>query len=114
SQDPRRHFDHDKILDYVKDKPLEFKPGSRYEYSNSDNIAVALIAEAVTKKDYEQLLSDLVYRPLNLNRTILPSGFTVPKPFIAGYDLSGKSPKDITTAISVSSVWASGGIISTP
>lgn len=46
--DPRRHFDSRKLLRYVAGEPLRFRPGSAYRYSNSDNIAVALIAEAAT------------------------------------------------------------------
>lgn len=33
---------------FVADADLAFRPGSRYEYSNSDNIVVGLMCEAVT------------------------------------------------------------------
>jgi D-alanyl-D-alanine carboxypeptidase len=62
--DPRHHFDSRHLLDFVADEPLLFPPGSRYHYSDSDNIAVALMAEAATGTRYEQLLRELVYRPL--------------------------------------------------
>lgn len=54
--DPRRTFDPRRLLDFVADEPLRFRPGSRYHYSNSDNIAVALMAEAATHRPYEELL----------------------------------------------------------
>ncbi|KAB1142405.1 beta-lactamase family protein [Streptomyces luteolifulvus] len=113
--DPRHHFDSRRLLDWVADEPLRFAPGSRYEYSNSDNIAVALMAEAVTRTPYEQLLRRLVYRPLEMRDTSLPQGFRIPEPFLHGYDMSDPdSPEDISEAVSASGVWASGGIISTP
>ncbi|KUL44011.1 hypothetical protein ADL12_05535 [Streptomyces regalis] len=56
SADPRHRFDSRRLLDYVADQPLRFRPGSRYQYSNSDNIAVALMAEAATGARYERLL----------------------------------------------------------
>ena len=31
-----------------RDEPLDFPAGSRYEYSNTDNIVVAMMAEAAT------------------------------------------------------------------
>lgn len=71
-EDPRHHFDSRRLLDFVADRDLLFPPGSKYEYSNSDNIAVALMAEAVTGQRYEQLLEQLVYRPLHLRQTSLP------------------------------------------
>ncbi|WP_261719998.1 serine hydrolase domain-containing protein [Streptomyces sp. FZ201] len=113
--DPRHHFDSRKLLDYVADRPLNFRPGSRYQYSNSDNIAVALMAEAVTGERYERLLRELVYRPLGLRNTSLPQGYRMPTPYLHGYDVTpGEPTEDVSELISMSGVWASGGIVSTP
>ncbi|WP_069770698.1 serine hydrolase [Streptomyces sp. LUP30] len=115
SADPRHHFDSRHLLDYVADEPLRFRPGSRYEYSNSDNIAVALMAEAVTGAPYEALLRRLVYRPLGLRDTSLPQGYRLPEPYLHGYDMSDPaSPQDVSELVSASGAWASGGMVSTP
>ncbi|MFG2279586.1 serine hydrolase domain-containing protein [Streptomyces asoensis] len=115
SADPRHRFDSRRLLDYVADEPLRFPPGSRYAYSNSDNIAVALMAEAVTGTPYEQLLRRLVYRPLELRDTSLPQGYRIPEPYLHGYDVSDPAaPLDVSELVSASGAWASGGIISTP
>ncbi|MDQ0956608.1 D-alanyl-D-alanine carboxypeptidase [Streptomyces sp. B4I13] len=113
--DPRHHFDSRHLLDYVADEPLLFAPGSRYAYSNSDNIAVALMAEAVTGTPYEQLLRRLVYRPLGLRDTSLPQGYRMPEPYLHGYDVSDPTAlEDVSELVSASGAWASGGIVSTP
>ncbi|MEH0541707.1 serine hydrolase [Streptomyces sp. B21-105] len=113
--DPRHRFDSRHLLDYVSGEPLLFAPGSRYAYSNSDNIAVALMAEAVTGTPYEELLRRLVYRPLKLRETSLPQGYRMPKPYLHGYDVSDPvSPEDVSELVSASGAWASGGIVSTP
>ncbi|MGB8945133.1 MAG: serine hydrolase domain-containing protein [Streptomyces sp.] len=115
TEDPRRHFDSRRLLDFVAGEPLAFRPGSRYTYSNSDNIAVALMAEAVTDRPYEDLLAELVYRPLDLRSTSLPQGYRMPKPYMHGYDVTPPNPpEDLSEVLSASGVWASGGIISTP
>lgn len=115
TENPRRRFDSRRLLDFVADEPLAFRPGSRYEYSNSDNIAVALMAEAVTDRRYEDLLDELVYRPLELHSTSLPQGYRMPRPYMHGYDVTGQNPpEDVSEVLSASGVWASGGIISTP
>jgi len=114
SSNPRMHFDHSKLLDYVRSEPLEFAPGTKYEYSNSDNIAVGMMVEAVTGESYESQLASFVYDPLDLAQTSLPSGFAIPRPFIHGYDVSERKPQDLSTVLSASGVWASGGIIATP
>lgn len=112
--DPRREFDPRRLLDFVRDEPLRFRPGTRYQYSNSDNIAVALMAEASTGRRYERLLRELVYRPLRLHDTSLPRGYEMPEPYLHGYDMSTEPPEDVSEVLSASSVWASGGIVSTP
>ncbi|WP_327347123.1 serine hydrolase domain-containing protein [Streptomyces europaeiscabiei] len=113
--DPRRTFDPRRLLDFVADEPLRFRPGSRYQYSNSDNIAVALMAEAATHRPYEELLRRLVYRPLGLNDTSLPLGYELPEPYMHGYAVEPPAPpEDVSEVLSASGVWASGGIVSTP
>ncbi|MFJ5548095.1 serine hydrolase domain-containing protein [Streptomyces sp. NPDC093225] len=113
--DPRHVFDPHHLLDFVADEPLRFRPGSLYEYSNSDNIAAAYMAEAVTGRPYEELLEELVYRPLGLHRTSLPLGYRLPRPFLHGYAVDPPAePEDVSEAISASGAWASGGIVSTP
>lgn len=113
--DPRHHFDSRRLLDFVADEPLAFPPGSQYQYSNSDNIAVALMAEAVTGRRYEELLRRTVYRPLGLRSTSLPQGFLIPEPYLHGYEVDPPNPpEDVSTVLSASGVWASGGIVSTP
>ncbi|MFE7551474.1 serine hydrolase domain-containing protein [Streptomyces gardneri] len=113
--DPRHHFDSRRLLDFVADKDLLFPPGSRYEYSNSDNIAIALMAEAATGRPYERLLDRLLYQPLDLRQTSLPQGYRLPEPYLHGYDVTPPAPpEDISELIGASGVWASGGIVSTP
>ncbi|MFK0170678.1 serine hydrolase domain-containing protein [Streptomyces sp. NPDC090306] len=113
--DPHHHFDSRRLLDYVAGDPLRFRPGSSYRYSNSDNIAVALMAEQATGSPYERLLRSLVYRPLALRDTSLPQGYRLPSPYLHGYDVTPPAaPEDISEVLSASGVWASGGIVSTP
>ncbi|TQK45332.1 D-alanyl-D-alanine carboxypeptidase [Streptomyces sp. SLBN-118] len=113
--DPHHLFDSRRLLDFVADEPPAFPPGSQYQYSNSDNIAVALMAEAVTGRRYEELLRWNVYRPLDLRNTSLPQGFRLPEPYLHGYAVDPpEPPEDVSTVLSASGVWASGGIVSTP
>jgi D-alanyl-D-alanine carboxypeptidase len=104
------------VLSFVTDQPLVFPNGTRYEYSNTDNLVIGLMAERATGRSYEQLLRDLVWRPLGLRRTSFPSGFLLPRPFVSGYvfDAPGQPLENVSEEISVSSVWAAGAIVSTP
>jgi D-alanyl-D-alanine carboxypeptidase len=111
--DPLRRFTPQDLIAYVADRPLQFRPGSSYEYSNTDNIVVALMAEAETDRSYERLLRSHVYSPLRLSETSLPSGPLLPRPFAHGYDIKSQPLEDISEAFGMSGVWASGGMVST-
>lgn len=112
---PQQYFAPRDLIDFVRDQPLGFAPGTSYKYSNTDNIIVGLMAEAATGTPYAELLATHVYAPLGMQRTSLPSDAAIPAPFIHGYDLEpGLPPEDISTELGVSGVWASGGIVSTP
>ena len=114
--DLRRYFSPVELIGYVTDDPLDFPPGTAYRYSNTDNIIVGLMAEAVSGVGYETLLKRLVFRPLGMRDTIMPPGFTLPQPFVHGYsyDGPGRPLEDISEALNASGAWASGGLVSTP
>ncbi len=113
---PHGYVSPTQIIDWVRQEDLNFTPGSRYEYSNTDNIVVGLIAQHVTGKPFGQLLSTLVFRPAGLRQTTFPTRrIALPAPFMHGYDVEpGKPPRDVTTFLSPSGAWASGAIVSTP
>ena len=114
--DPRGYVPPTGIIDWVRDDPLVFPPGSRYEYSNTDNIVVGLIAEAVTGTPYRDLLQEIVFGPAGLTQTSFPERrIPLPRPFIHGYVVDPPAPpQDVTTFLSPSGAWASGAIVSTP
>lgn len=103
------------LLKFVADQPLVFPPGSQYMYDNSDNIAVALMIEAVTGKTYAEVLKEQVLDPLDLTGTSLPEGVEIAEPVLRGYELDPPNPPvDVTDLIAAGWSWASGGIVSTP
>jgi len=102
------------LVEFVSDDPLNFKPGSAYRYSNTDNIVIGLLVAAVSGRTYSQVLRADVFGPLGMPKTTLPSGFRLPAPHVHGYEVSPPDPpEDVTTALSMSGAWASGGIQST-
>jgi D-alanyl-D-alanine carboxypeptidase len=103
------------LLAFVADDPLHFPPGTQYKYSNSDNIVIGLMAEAASGSSYDQLLRELVFSPLGLDRTSLPNDLEIPEPYVRGYDNTPPNPpEDISKVINAQQVWASGALISTP
>jgi D-alanyl-D-alanine carboxypeptidase len=103
------------LTGFVRDDPLEFAPGSRYHYSDTDNIAAGLIEEAASGLPYTALLRRDVFAPLGMRGSSLPRTVAMPRPFMHGYDVEpGKKPDDVSELINPAGAWASGGIVSTP
>ena len=112
---PRAYVSPRKIISWVAGKRLEFGPGSRFEYSNTDNIVVGLIAERITSTSYGELLRRRVFERLGLGHTSFPATVGLPRPFIHGYLVEpGKPPQDSSEFLNPSGAWASGAIVSTP
>ncbi len=82
ARSPRLAIPPARLLRYVWHEPLQFRPGSRYRYDNSDNVVAAMMAEAVTGRSYNALLRTLARRPAGLRQTGLPSGFRLPRPYL--------------------------------
>jgi D-alanyl-D-alanine carboxypeptidase len=114
--DPTGFVSPSKIISWVRSRGVRFAPGSKYEYSNTDNIVLGLIAQKVTGESYAILLAKVVFGPAKLRQTSLPTtALALPTPFIHGYAVApGSKPTDVTSFLSPSGAWASGGIVSTP
>jgi D-alanyl-D-alanine carboxypeptidase len=105
-----------KLLTYAA-RTLDFAPGTQYEYSNSDNVAVGLMIQAATGRPYVRALTRNVLLPLGLTQTTLPVGIHLARPFIHGYALdrrTGRPHDDVSRSLAAGWAWASGGIVSTP
>jgi D-alanyl-D-alanine carboxypeptidase len=105
-------------LGFVADEEPEFEPGSKYAYSDSDNIALGLIIEKVTGNSYEQELRTRILEPLGLDQTNLATSLRFPKPHAQGYQYSeggSGEPENVTDIpLDPNGAWASGALISTP
>jgi D-alanyl-D-alanine carboxypeptidase len=112
---PHRRWRPRQVLAFVLHKKLNFTPGSSYKYSNTDNLVVGLMVHAATHDSYKRELHRRVLRPLGLDRTSLLIGFHLPDPSVRGYAVDPPHPpEDVTTQFGMSSLWASGGMQSTP
>jgi D-alanyl-D-alanine carboxypeptidase len=87
--------------------------GHEYNYSDTDNIVVGLMVEAVTGESYQAVLADEVANRLELTKTLLPSNVDLPVPYVHGYDVvPGSPPDDISKGLNPALAWASGGMVS--
>ncbi len=96
------------IVQRFANKPLDFKPGTGWKYSNSGYILAGAIIEKVTGKPFGTALHDEITAPLNLRNT----GYSLGNP-PAGYARGYLSPGHLAGTINGSQANAAGGVYST-
>lgn len=99
-------------LAFFEDKPLEFEPGSKFEYSNSNYEVLGAVIEKVSGKKYGDLLRERIFDPLGMNDSGLDDdGLILPKR-AEGYR-PGQNGLMLARSESMSVPWAAGSIYST-
>jgi len=79
-----REHEFSSLLGFFKDKPLRFKPGTRFEYSNPNFILAGEIVERVSGMSYPEFLETYFFAPLGMNR----SGYDTAASRMGGPELS--------------------------
>ncbi|MFI6093541.1 serine hydrolase domain-containing protein [Streptomyces sp. NPDC051218] len=110
---PTKPFTHQELLDYSFKHGIQFAPGSRFEYSNTNLILLGLAIEKVTGRPLQDVMKDQVLEPAGLSSTIFPTGPELPEPHAHGYTDQTTSGKiEDATDLNPSWGWAAGAMIS--
>lgn len=105
----------EKMMSLFKNKPLDFTPGTRWSYSNSAYMLLGYIIEDVTKKPYEQVVREYIFKPVQMTHsgfdfTHLQSPDRATAYFVLNDVDSVKSPiVDSTVAYSAGSIYSTTG-----
>ena len=105
----------EKMMSLFKNKPLDFTPGTRWAYSNSAYVLLGYIIEDVTKKPYEQVVREYIFKPVQMTHsgfdfTHLQSPDRATAYFVLNDVDSVKSPiVDSTVAYSAGSIYSTTG-----
>jgi CubicO group peptidase (beta-lactamase class C family) len=73
------------ILDRWARKPLDFEPGTKWQYSNTNYVIAGLIVEKVAGKPLFDLLRERVFTPLNMNTVLDTNAKKLPENDPQGY-----------------------------
>lgn len=73
------------VVDFFKNEPLGFEPGSKYDYSNSGYVLLTYIIEIVTGKLYSEFINEIILSPLGMNNTCMDSHSSLIKNRADGY-----------------------------
>jgi D-alanyl-D-alanine carboxypeptidase len=67
-QEPDHYFTPEDYLKFIEGKHLDFPPGSKYAYRNTNYLILALITDQITG-DHAKFISDTIFKPLGLTNT---------------------------------------------
>jgi CubicO group peptidase (beta-lactamase class C family) len=100
------------IIGLVKDVPVRFEPGSRWEYSNTNYFLLGMVIEKVSGKSYPEYMRERIFKPLDMNATVINTSGLKIKNAAMGYDL--KVDKWVRARLDdPSQPFAAGAIVST-
>jgi len=72
-------------IETFKNKALEFNPGEKFNYSNSNYILLGLIIEQVSQKSYKEYVKHNIFKPLNMKNSGFENPEKIIKNFAQGY-----------------------------
>ena len=74
------------LIDYFKNQPMEFAPGTKWNYNNSGYFLLGYIIEKVSGKTYPQYLEENFFKPLAMTNSLFGSDSKIIKNRAGAYD----------------------------
>ncbi|WP_407270237.1 serine hydrolase domain-containing protein [Radiobacillus sp. PE A8.2] len=80
------------VIASVKDLPLQFAPGTKFGYSNTNYLILTKILEQVSGETYASYMKDHIFNPLQMHDTGCDDGVNIVEGLASGYTFD-KKPK---------------------
>ncbi|QLE75808.1 beta-lactamase family protein [Streptomyces rectiverticillatus] len=111
--DPYRPFSPQELLGYSFKHPVQFQPGEKFEYSNTNLILLGLVVEKAGGRPLNRFIRERVLKPAGLHHTLFPTGAEFPRPHAHGYtDQTASGAVEDATNWNPSWAWAAGAMSS--
>jgi CubicO group peptidase (beta-lactamase class C family) len=85
--DYRKDYTEDELVKFAAARPLDFRPGERWSYSNTGYVLLGALIHRVTGRFYGDLLRDSVFGPLGMRDSRVISEADIVPNRAAGYRL---------------------------
>jgi len=87
----RKDLSPKEVIDLFKNVPLEFKPGSKFKYSNSNYFLLGYILEIITGRKYQNVIEENIINPLGLSSTFYDDFNKIIVNRVKGYKKEGEA-----------------------
>lgn len=100
------------LIDFFKNQPMNFAPGSAYSYSNSGYVMLGAVIEQLSGQTYEAFIQERILTPLGMHNTYHGSFKKIIPSRVTGYAL-GENGYENSSYLSMTIPGAAGALIST-
>jgi CubicO group peptidase (beta-lactamase class C family) len=83
----RLDFTDDELLRKIEALPIEWRPGEKWAYRNTNYLLLGFVIQAVSGKPYAEYLQERIFKPLSMTATRLISERDIIPNRSAGYEL---------------------------
>ena len=82
----------EKLVARFRDKPLEFQPGEKWNYSNSGYVLLGYLIGKITQQSYSQFLQENIFTPLGMKDSGYDSNSAIIQHRASGYTPGPQGP----------------------
>jgi CubicO group peptidase (beta-lactamase class C family) len=102
----------EEVINMFKNLPMEFAPGTKYNYNNSGYFLLGYIIEKVSGKTYQQYIEENFFKPLGMTSSLYGSDSKIVRNRASGYQPDGDGVKN-ADMMSMTLPYSAGSIQST-
>jgi len=102
----------EKLVARFRDKPLEFQPGEKWNYSNSGYVLLGYLIEKISQQTYSQFVQENIFDPLGMKDSGYDSNSAIIQHRASGYTPSRSGVRN-AGYIDMSIPLSAGGLYST-
>lgn len=100
------------VIDFFKNLPMKFAPGTKWEYSNSGFFLLGYIIEKVTGKSYGEYLEENLLKPAGMSNSLFASNKKIVKNRVGSYSV-GETGFENSRSLNRTHIYSAGAIQST-
>ena len=109
----RKDFTPAALVDFFKNQPMDFEPGTKYKYNNSAYVLLGFIIEKVSGKSYASFIDEAFFKPLGMRHSYYGDVKPLIKNRANGYTEAEPSGFANADYLSMTQPYAAGSIMST-
>jgi len=102
----------EKLVEWFRDEPLEFEPGTKWNYSNSGYVLLGYLIEKISGESYSEFVQQNIFTPLGMKDSGYDSNSAIIAHRAAGYT-PGKSGAVNAGFVHMSIPFSAGALYST-